>query len=803
MTTLNNPYLYSLQNQLAQLSKEVGIELVEGKLLGKTFENRDFILSPKDQENHIHAIGSTGTGKSKFIELILRLAIFDRSHGFCLIDPHGKLYDDLLLYIAHECPEVADRLILFNPAKETDHVLGFNPLFKARNSDGTVNLDDLDYRIGTMVSACLKVWGQNDTDKTPRIARWLETIFYTLLVNDLSLVEAAALISTRSNPARDAMMAKVANFLMDEEWKGYEASPMSQKQTQIEGAGNRLRRFLSSEILRNILGQQEHVLDFQQVMDEGKIVLVNLSSQGKLYHENLRLLGVLMVNEIFRVAQLRDYKKKDLTPFYLYIDEFAKFVSRDIANMLEETRKFKVYCTLAHQHLEQLMKEDEYLYASVMTNCKTKVVFGDLSVQDAEIMAEQIATGYLNLYAIKDKMYQTKVHHREERRVTLSRNIGLMQSENWSENQSVGLGHAKQKGTAEQKGSSVATGASDTVGQGWQYSQGKSVMEGINIVKGITQAIGEQLTLGLGSSDTEGSSAASNWSDGTQSNETASASNTRTDGRNSGNSSVEGKVLQEHQGVNSSVSQQQGASRTTGANSQRGGSVGSNQAHTDSRNLSLGNSLSNAVSNQIGHSLQVGFTEQMGISGNESHTDSRTVTDSESLTKSQSETDSINVQQGQSVGGSTGYNMGYSESITPFLSPEEYQELMSRTFWSLEELKYLATAIIKNQQTGFCFIKTPGNAPVQIKVEHVETIEYDEDESPILIDDVRNIAFLFNQRYFKSAREARREYEQRQFANLKMVIAFDGKPPVMDAEKIVEVTTEEVNPFNRAGRNEK
>lgn len=796
----NNPYPFSIGSQLARLqqTETTEVELVDGIVLGQTFERRTVVLSPQDEENHTHLIGSTGTGKSKLLELILRQKIFDRSHGFCLLDPHGKLYNDLLRYIAHECPHLADRIILFNPAGEPDNVLGFNPLQKVLNPDGSINLDDLDYRIGTLISGCLKVWGQNDPDKTPRIAKWLENIFYTLLVNGFSLVESAALISTRQNPARDKMLENVLNFLIDEDWETYQSSNLTMKQTQIEGAANRLRRFLSSEILRNILGQQENVLDFQKVMDEGKIILVNLSPQGKLYSENLRLLGVMFVNEIFRVAQLRNCEDPNLKRFDLFIDEFGKFVTRDIANMLEETRKFKVFCTLAHQHLEQLKKEDEYLYASVMANCKTKLIFGELGFQDAKTMAEQIATGYLNLKQVKDEMYQTKVRHWEERRETLSYNIGLMEGQNWSKNKSLGLGYAEQSSIAETEGEALAIGSSDTEGEGVSYSQGRGVTEGLNIVQGITQAIGENIANNFSNSQMEGGSTAQNWSDTTQNSQTNSANTSRT---NIQNASVNSLGV-EQQGKGSSDSNQSGVSNTLGNSQQDGGSVANNYSNTNTRGVSLAQSLSNAFSQQIGRSLQVSLNEQMGVSRNKSHTDSKTVTKTNSVTKGNSETNSINFSEGSGIGGSKGYNLGYSVSVTPFLAPEEYQELASRTFWSLEEQRYRMISDIKNQATGVCYVKTPNNAPIQIQVEHVESIEYDPFVSPLLIDNVREIAFLCNQEYFKSAKEARREYELRQLDNLSMVISFDGKPAIINAEKVVDIDTEEESPFNRAGNDE-
>ena len=96
---------------------------------------------------------------------------------------------------------------------------------------------------------------------------------------------------------------------------------------------------------------------------------------------------------------------------YFYIDEFAQFITRDIAYSLEEARKRKLFMILAHQHLAQLKNEDEYLYASVMTNCKNKIVFGGLSVEDSDVMNRELQTGFLDLKSLKHEQYRS-IHRR-------------------------------------------------------------------------------------------------------------------------------------------------------------------------------------------------------------------------------------------------------------------------------------------------------------------------------------------------------------------------------------------------------
>jgi len=159
-------------------------------------------LSRKNRQNHTHILGSTGTGKSKIIELLIRQDIQDKKCGLCLLDPHGSLYDEILLYASHYYPRLADRIVLFNPANDTETVLGFNPM--------SMNTGSIDYLLESLISACLKAWGQDNTDNTPRITKWLENIFYTIIVNDLTLLETVPLIrADKDNPQRNIMIQNV------------------------------------------------------------------------------------------------------------------------------------------------------------------------------------------------------------------------------------------------------------------------------------------------------------------------------------------------------------------------------------------------------------------------------------------------------------------------------------------------------------------------------------------------------------------------------------------------------------------
>jgi type IV secretory pathway TraG/TraD family ATPase VirD4 len=133
--------------------------------------------------------------------------------------------------------------------------------------------------------------------------------------------------------------------------------------------------------------QQEDVIDFRRIMDEGDILLVNLSSGRRISEDNASLLGALMVNDLFLKARGRP---KGARPFYLYVDECSRFVSEEIGRILDEGRQFGLHLILAHQHLAQLKKAGDAVYNAVWTDARTKVVFGGLSPDDAKVMAETV-----------------------------------------------------------------------------------------------------------------------------------------------------------------------------------------------------------------------------------------------------------------------------------------------------------------------------------------------------------------------------------------------------------------------------
>ena len=154
------------------------------------------------------------------------------------------------------------------------------------------------------------------------------------------------------------------------------------------------------------MGLSDFSIDLKEIMDEGKVLLVNLRQSKHLSHEAARTFGALLVNEFFESAiQRATTPGRDPTPYYLYLDEFQNFVSLDICRMLAEVRKFGLFLVLAHQYFEQL---DEDVTAAALNNCQIKAVFGGLSATNARRMAEELFIGKLDPKKVKVSIYQTK-----------------------------------------------------------------------------------------------------------------------------------------------------------------------------------------------------------------------------------------------------------------------------------------------------------------------------------------------------------------------------------------------------------
>ena len=350
-------------------------------LLGDRYD-KPFILNEKDLKNSFHIMGATREGKSKQIENIFRQFI-EQGIGGAVIDPHGYLYDDLLAYCSYKSsrmPEILDRIILFDPGDDK-HIVGFNTLQQLAGHDiETLTL--------SRMYATIKARGKENFDDMPTAKTWLQNIFYPLIQKGLTLIEAKHLIDRGSSESEIAMaIVKDSGVdLIEHDWSWYEDQSKRIQYEELLSSVNMLRSFVTSKRMEMIFGRKDSVLDLRRIMDEGKILLVNLSSR-KIHQDIARLLGTLLVNEFFLAAKMRP---KDSRPFYLAIDEFENYVTQDIADVLDQGPKFGIYLILAHHSLEQLIEQNQKVYAAVMQNAKIKIIYGGLTYENSEILIKEL-----------------------------------------------------------------------------------------------------------------------------------------------------------------------------------------------------------------------------------------------------------------------------------------------------------------------------------------------------------------------------------------------------------------------------
>lgn len=316
----------------------------------------------------MYVIGKTGTGKSTLLKNLIAADIRN-GNGLALIDPHGDLAEDVLDLVPEE--RIED-VIYFNPP-DLDNPTAFNLLERATPYSHYLIVSGL-------ISVFKKVWAEF---WGPRLEHILRNALFTLLERPQStLLDLPRLLTDKD--FRRSVVGRINHQQVREFWlfefEKYSAWLKAEATAPIL---NKIGQFLSSTPLRNIVGQQENSFRIRKAMDEGKIIIANLS-KGKLGEDNAALLGALLVTRIQLAALSRaNIPEKDRRPFYLYVDEFHNFVTSSFTDSLSETRKYGLGLVLANQYIFQL---DENIRESIFGNVGTIISFR-VGAEDAKRLA--------------------------------------------------------------------------------------------------------------------------------------------------------------------------------------------------------------------------------------------------------------------------------------------------------------------------------------------------------------------------------------------------------------------------------
>ncbi len=442
-------------------------------LLGHDARKHRIFLKPEDRKIHMHVIGSSGSGKSRLLEWMMRGDLKNRQ-GFCLIDPHGELYDAVVAWCARYA---MDRDIVLLNLSEPSSVVGFNPFRRDHQGDVSVQVD-------RRITATMHAWGVANADETPTLARTLRLIYTVMIEQNLGLPQIQHLIDFNARDVRGFLIERLQSPLIRNEWNELHQLKARDWRDEILSAKNRLFKLLTSSAMNRFMGLPASSINLREAMDQGKVVLVNLKQSKHLSHEGARTFGALLVNDFFEAAIERGTGQagRDPKPYYLYLDEFQNFVSLDIARMLAEVRKFGLFLVLAHQYFEQL---DEEIIASALNNCQIKTVFGGLSAQNARRMAEELFIGKLEPKKIKAAIYQTKFWPEYRRDKAYSRSSSTGSAHGTSETTAAasfsGLSSGQTFftpdnwfGTTQPAGTSDATSSGSTTASGSGYSNVES-----------------------------------------------------------------------------------------------------------------------------------------------------------------------------------------------------------------------------------------------------------------------------------------------------------------------------------------
>ncbi|OGM14738.1 hypothetical protein A3D84_05680 [Candidatus Woesebacteria bacterium RIFCSPHIGHO2_02_FULL_42_20] len=321
----------------------------EGLYLGlSTYRGikRPVYISDADRQRHMYIIGKTGTGKSKFLQSLI-LQDIEMGKGLCFIDPHGDAVEELLGMVP---PERAEDVIYFRPS-DSERPMGLN-LLEAKTED------QKHFVTTTVINMMYKLFDPYKTGIVgPRFEHAVRNAMLTVMYEEGSTFIEVMRILTDPRYVQE-LLPKVQDPIIRRYWTDQIAQTADfHKSEVLDYITSKFGRFVTNKMIRNIIGQSQSSFSFREVMDTGKILLINLS-KGELGEENSSFLGLILVPRILMAAMSRsDIPEEARRDFYLYVDEFQNFATPDFAQILSEARKYRLNLCVANQFIGQIEEE--------------------------------------------------------------------------------------------------------------------------------------------------------------------------------------------------------------------------------------------------------------------------------------------------------------------------------------------------------------------------------------------------------------------------------------------------------------
>jgi len=333
---------------------------------------RNFGIKQDDRLSHTYIIGRTGAGKTTLLESLV-LQDIHHGRGLCVIDPHGDFAERLVCAL----PENRQSDLHYFNVPDMDQPYGYNPLRRVHPSR-------IPLAVSGLMEAMKKLWDEAWGVRMEHILR--NTLYALIEAGDATFPDVLRMFTDKD--FRIQVLSKVHNEQVLSFWNGeFKAYNPRYRQEMISPIQNKVGAFLADPKLRRIFTSAPVDLHFRTLMDEGKILIINLA-KGRLGEDSANILGAMLVTTLGLAAMSRsDVVEEDRREFFLYIDEFQSFTTLSVANMISELRKYRVGLVLAHQHLYQLQPDVRH---AVLGNTGTLISFR-LGAQDASLIGKELA----------------------------------------------------------------------------------------------------------------------------------------------------------------------------------------------------------------------------------------------------------------------------------------------------------------------------------------------------------------------------------------------------------------------------
>ncbi|MDD2753476.1 MAG: type IV secretion system DNA-binding domain-containing protein [Candidatus Portnoybacteria bacterium] len=343
-------------------------------------QKRKFGIKNGDRQRHVYIVGKTGTGKTTLLENMAKQDI-QAGKGLAIVDPHGDFAEKMIDFVPSN--RVND-VIYFNPA-DMDFPIAFNVMEQ-------VDSEHRHLVASGLIGVFKKIWAES----------WGPRLEYVLRNAVLALLEypGATLLGIMRLLVDKEYRAKVMDKVKDPVVKSFWVDEFSKYKGNFEVEAispiqNKVGQFLTNPLIRNIVGQTKSTIDPRKVMDEGKVLILNLS-KGQVGEDASALLGAMMITKIQLAAMSRvNVPENERKDFYLYVDEFQNFATDSFANILSEARKYHLNLVLAHQYIGQLATDTSTrVRDAVFGNVGTIIVFR-VGAEDAEFLEKEFSPEFV------------------------------------------------------------------------------------------------------------------------------------------------------------------------------------------------------------------------------------------------------------------------------------------------------------------------------------------------------------------------------------------------------------------------